>query len=105
MNFRFLSACLLIGSLGMALGACSPAQESADLSVAAAAVSAYAASPGADKTKVAEAKRLLGVAQAALQAYQSAPAGSTVEQTALSAAVAALVAYETQLVVPPTTKA
>jgi hypothetical protein len=99
--FALLSAPVLLGACA------SKVQDEVDLTaaydVAASAEAAYAADPGADPALVKQAAALLASAQAALLAWQNAPAGSTTEATALSAAVAALVAFEAQIGQAPAT--
>ncbi len=92
---------ILVSSAACLAGCANTAQNEADLAaaydVAAAAEQAYAADPSANPDTVKQAAALLASAQAAFIAWQNAPAGSTTEATALSAAIAALVAFEAQI--------
>ncbi len=95
-------------SVPVLLGACADrVQDGVDLTaaydVAASVEAAYAADPSADPATVKQAAALLASAQAALLAWQNEPAGSSSEATALSAAIAALVAFETQIGQAPAT--
>ena len=65
------------------------------LNIAAVGVSVYAADPHANPQRVTELKALLSGAQAAVQNW--AASGSSGDQAAASAALAALVSYQTQL--------
>jgi hypothetical protein len=93
----------VLGAVGaLCLGACANTAENqtdleAAFDTAAAVETAYASSPSANPTTVKEANALLSSARAALITWQSAPSGSTTEATALSAAIAALVAFEAQV--------
>jgi hypothetical protein len=64
----------------------------AAFNVAAAGEAAYAAQPGANARSVAEMAQLLAAAQAALLTWTNST--SPADQTAVSAAIAALVAFE-----------
>lgn len=75
----------------------------AGLTVAAAATSIYAARPDADPKVVAQLRALLAAAQSAAQTAQANPGGSA-EQNAAGAALAALVAYESQIAFQPAAK-
>jgi Skp family chaperone for outer membrane proteins len=94
-----------LASIGLSACTLTKQQQTVDataaFNVAAAAEAAYAGQPGADPKKVAEAARLLAAAQAALLTWSNS--SSPDDETALSAAVAALVAYEAGLpqVAPP----
>lgn len=87
---------LMVGCAMLVGCAANQPQEAADLNaafnVAAAAEAAYAAQPGADPKLAAEMAKLLETAQAALQTWTATPSPTT--QTAINAAIAALVAYE-----------
>jgi len=67
----------------------------AALNIASVGVSVYAADPHANPQRVAELKALLSGAQAAVQSW--AASGSSGDQAAASAALAALVSYQAQL--------
>jgi hypothetical protein len=94
-----------VGLLHLTACANTPANQ-ADLTaaynVAAAVEAAYVANPKANADTVKQLTALLASAQAALLAWQNAPSGSTAEETVLSAAIAALVAFEAQINQPIT---
>jgi hypothetical protein len=87
------------GVLCLAACANTKPEQVADLTaaynVAAAAEAVYAADASANGAKVAEAQRLLSAAQAALLTWSNSSLPA--DQTAASAAIAALVAYEASL--------
>jgi len=92
---RHSPAC--IGFLAVLVGCTTTTPEqAADLTVAldlaATVEGAYAARPTADPMAVAELKRLLDSAQAAVAAWQAS--GSTSDRAIANAAIAALVEYE-----------
>jgi hypothetical protein len=96
---------VLAGALSVSACASSPAAQTdltAAYNVAAAVEAAYVASPDADPAVIKQADSLLASAQAALFAWESAPNGSTAESAVLSAAIAALVAFEAQIPQPST---
>jgi hypothetical protein len=64
----------------------------AAFNVAAAAEAVYAANPGANKQAITQMSELLAAAQAALVSWSNAPSPSS--QSAVNAAIAALIAYE-----------
>jgi hypothetical protein len=96
---------LIAGILHLTACANTPTNQ-ADLTeaynVAAAVEAAYIANPKANADTVKQLTALLASAQAALLAWQNTPSGNTTEATVLSAAIAALVAFEAQVNVPVT---
>jgi hypothetical protein len=98
-----ISATACLALLGLSACALTKQEQTVDanaaFNVAAAAEAAYAAQPGANPQKVAEAARLLSAAQAALLTWSNS--NSSDDATALNAAVAALVAYEAGLPAVP----
>ena len=100
-----MRAYLLAPLAGLLLAGCAATQtqQNAELTaafnVAAAAEAAYAASPGADAKKVAEAARLLAAAQAALFSWTNS--SDPADRKLADAAIAALVAYEATLQAAP----
>jgi hypothetical protein len=92
------AVCLLLAGCAAATPA-TKADLNAAFSVAAAGEAAYAAQPGANAATVAEMAQLLAAAQGALLTWSNStsPAG----QTAASAAIAALVAFEASAVPSP----
>jgi hypothetical protein len=99
----------LIAAATMSLAGCAASKQqsatelTAAYDVAAAAEAAYAARPGANPARVAQAARLLSAAQAAL--LTGSNSRSTADQTALNAAIAALVAYQAAVPVVSATAA
>jgi hypothetical protein len=93
-------ASVVTGALSISACAGNPADQTdliAAYNIAATVEVAYAASSGANPAIVKQAEALLASAQAALFASENAPQGSTAENIALSAAIAALVAFEAQM--------
>jgi len=92
------SVTMMSAGMAMLLSACAAgkpataADLTAALNVAAAAEAAYAAHPGANPANVAQMAQLLSAAQAALFSWSNAK--GTADQTAVGAAIAALIAYE-----------
>ncbi len=100
-----IRALVVTGALSINACTISPAAQTdltAAYNIAAAVESAYAANPNADPALAKQADSLLASAQSALFAWESAPKGSNAESAALSAAIAALVAFEAQLTQPST---
>ena len=99
------SGIIVTAGLACALAGCAGGkpQIAADLNVAldvaAAAEGAYAARPNADQKTVAQLAKLLAVAQAAVSSWQASPLPE--DQALASAAVAALVEFETSAGVAP----
>jgi hypothetical protein len=92
---RSLLIAVTIGSLLCACAVSQPeaaADLNAGFNVAAAAEAAYAAHPGANAKTTAEMAQLLSAAQAALISWTNSQ--STGDQAIVTAAIAALVAYE-----------
>ncbi len=91
----YLGTAFLFGALSLSgCGLTSQQDVTLGFDAASAAVGVYASSPKADPKVVAHLSQLLATAQAAYAAYQAAAPGSTMEATALNAAIAALVEYE-----------